>query len=181
MSCKISLARSTGTPLTNPILESIRWWVFDTDGVIRFLTMLVKVHDRYFRGDASAGPYKDVCRQLKRDPRFPLLIVYGTFAPRDMQQFRQNNDVRRQWLKNAALLDLRPEHRMPTATDVRFGHTLTLESTEGTNSYWCERSDLVLWDLLSIRNSEDVAVVGRQLLGLGPAPNLPLQSTGSTG
>jgi len=159
--------------------ESIRWWAFDTDGVIRFLTMLVKVHDRYLRGDASAGQFKDVCRQLKRDPRFPLLIIYGTFAPRDMQRFRQDNSVRRQWLKNAALLDLRSEHRMPSATDVEFGHTLTLESSEGTDSYWCERADLVLWDLLSIRNSEDVAVVGRQLLGLAPTPNPPPQPTRS--
>jgi hypothetical protein len=144
--------------------EHMRLWVFNHNDRIRFAVMLIKVHDRHLRGNSTL--YKAMCSQLGRDPKFPLLLIYGIFEPRDIRRFLGDQNVRRHWVLNAVLIDIRQEQKYPQITEFRFGDTIILESTEGTDSYWCEKAQIVFCDLTTITDTGKLSHIASHLLNM---------------
>jgi hypothetical protein len=99
--------------------EHRRHWVFRHKDQFRFVVMLVKCEDGKLR--AGNNLYKHVCVQLQRDPKFPLLLVYGVFEPYDRAHFVNDNNVRRNWLLNAVFIDVCEEQVFPRIQDLQFG------------------------------------------------------------
>lgn len=142
--------------------EFRRVWIFRHRERFRFVTMLVKAHDDHLSADNAA--YKAICRQLKRDPRFPLLLACGVFEPRDLERFTKDNWARREWVHNACLLKLQSAHEHTPISDVHFGGTLTLQSPEGSNSYWCEKAVISFHDLAGLTDSLKLSAMADRLL-----------------
>jgi len=106
--------------------EHRRSWVFNHNGRIRFAVMLVTTNDDYLRGNSSI--YKAMCCQLARDPKFPLMLIYGVFEPRDTIRFNNDNNFRRNWLLNATLIDIQDDQNYSNISELNFGDMFTLKS-----------------------------------------------------
>jgi hypothetical protein len=144
--------------------EHRRQYVFGHDSRIRFVLMLVKTKEPDIRG--SSG-YRAVCRQLGVDMVFPLLLVTGVFEPRDTTRFRNNLNLRRNWLSNTLLLGGVPETiRLLDPALYCFNQLLTITSPDGTDSWWCEKAAFKLRRLNDIRDSQMVEEVVDELLKL---------------
>ena len=144
--------------------EHLQLWVFKHNGRIRFAIMLVKMSEGTLRGRSAL--YKSMCGQLQRNPRFPLLLIYGVFEPRDINRFRGDNNIRRHWVLNTALIDTREEQMYPEISELRFDNVFTLESKEGTDSWWCEKAKFVICDLATITDSLKLSGIADHLLKL---------------
>jgi hypothetical protein len=139
-------------------------WVFDFDNRIRFAEVLVGTYDRALKGESHA--YKAMCSQLARDPKVPLLLIYGVFEPRDTARFYNDRDARRQWVRNATLIDLHEEQSYSAISALQFDKPVTVESKEGTDSYWCEKAKFVICDLTTITDNTKLSSLADQLLKL---------------
>jgi hypothetical protein len=143
--------------------EHRRMYVFDHDSRIRFVLMLVKTKESDIRG--SSG-YRAVCSQLDVDMVFPLLLVTGVFEPRDTTRFRNDGNLRRNWLRNTLLLGVPEGIRLLDPALYCFNQLLTITSPDGTNSWWCEKAAFKLRRLNDIRDSQMVEEVVDELLKL---------------
>lgn len=141
-----------------------RQFVFDHNGRIRFAFMLVKTKEEHIR-DQSSG-YKGVCSQLGVDMVFPLLLITGVFEPRDITRFRNDLNVRRNWLNCTILLRVPENIALLDPSFYCFGQPLTITSPDGTNSWWCEQSTFKIRRLIDIKDSQMIDEVADDLLRL---------------
>jgi hypothetical protein len=142
--------------------EHRRLWVFNHDGRIRFAVMLATTHDDHLKGNSNL--FKAMCAQLERDAKFPMLLIYGAFEPRDSNRFNNDHNVRRHWGLNATLIDIREEQSHSDISQFHLGDTFMLESKEGTDSWWCEKGSFVICDLTAITDTTKLSCVADHLL-----------------
>lgn len=136
----------------------------DTDR-FQFVQMLVKTHEPDLRGAESPG-FKAVCECLDVDPVFPLLLVTGVFEPRDVSRFRNNKDVRKHWVDQTLLLNVRQDLRLLSPDCYRFNEWLSIESEPGTDSPFCGKAVFKIRRLLDIHDSQDVEKVVDDLFSI---------------
>jgi hypothetical protein len=86
-------------------------FLFDHDGRIRFVFMLVKTHENYLRGKSPG--FEAICQHLKVDVLFPLLLVTGVFEPREVPPLTRNGWTYRRWLDGTLQLDLPNNDYLP--------------------------------------------------------------------
>jgi hypothetical protein len=67
-------------------------FLFDHDGRMRFVLMLVKTHEDHLRNQSHG--FKAICRQLGIDVLFPLLLVTGLFEPQDAPRWPPKDNKR---------------------------------------------------------------------------------------
>lgn len=144
--------------------EHMRLWIFKHNDSFRFVVMLIKAHDAYLRGNSAT--YKDMCHQLERNPKFPLILIYGIFEPREISRFYNDLNLRRQWIRNVAMIEIQEGQTYPKAKELKFGNTYALESKEGFSPYYCEKAKYVICDLTTITDSTKLSNIVDQLLTL---------------
>ncbi|WP_295455853.1 hypothetical protein [uncultured Thiodictyon sp.] len=142
--------------------EHRRLWIFSHDDRIRFVVMLIKTHEDHLKGNSAI--FKAMCAQLKRDPRFPLLLIYGVFEPRDSNRFNKDQNLRRHWARNATLIEIRGEQEHSDIARLHLGDEFTLESQVDTDSWWCEKGKFVIRDLTTITDATELCCVADHLL-----------------
>ncbi len=126
--------------------------------------MLVKVKEEQIRG-RSPG-FKAVCQQIGIDIVFPLLLITGVFEPRDIQRFRNDANVRRNWVYHTLLLEVPDNIPLANPNTYCFNENLTALSLEGTDSWWCEKAMFKIRRLVDIKDSQAVEGVAEELLRL---------------
>lgn len=142
--------------------EYRRQFIFDHNGRIRFIFMLVKTKEEHIRGKSSG--FKAVCSQLSVDVVFPLLLVTGVFEPRDITRFRTQQNVRRNWLDNPLLLRVPDNILLAEPFSYCFDTLLTVMSRDGADSWWCEKAMFKIRRLIGIQDSHAVETVVDDLL-----------------
>jgi hypothetical protein len=142
--------------------EYRRQFIFDYNGRIRFVFMLVKTKEEHIRGKSS--DFKAVCSKLNVDVVFPLLLITGVFEPRDITRFRAQYQVRRNWLDNPLLLRVPENIRLAEPSSYCFDSLLTVTSPEGTDSWWCEKAVFKIRRLIDIQDNQAVETIVDELL-----------------
>ncbi len=141
--------------------EHMKRYVFEQDGVIRFVYMLIKTKEEQVR---AANGYKTICQELGANVLFPLILVWGIFKPRDVERFRNQLNVRRSWTMNTVLLQVPDNVKFTRTTPYTFKNTLTFNTPEGTDSYYCENASFIIYPLTEIQDSHDVERLVDELL-----------------
>jgi hypothetical protein len=139
-------------------------FMFDHDGRMRFVFMLVKTYEGYIRSQ-SAG-FKAICRELGVDVLFPLLLVTGVFEPREVPRSRYNDDNYRNWLHSTLLLRVPENEHWPDPTNYALDKTLTIELQSRNGTQWCEKARFTIRRLTDIRDSRKVEEIVEDLLKL---------------
>jgi len=96
----------------------------------------------------------------------PLIVVSGTFEPRDAAGFAQDGNRRRNWANNTVLLDVPEEISLADPSAYSFDSMVLLQSPPGSNPWYCEKATIKVRRLLEIRNSEDIEDLVDELLRL---------------
>ena len=125
--------------------EHKRLFIFEGLGKLRFIHLLAKVYDAKLRGKGTK--YKAVCARLEVDP---LIVCCGTFEPRNLVRFAQDNNLRRNWADNTVLLEVPDEIDLANPDSYTVGRTVSLESKEGTDSWHCEKATVNIRRLMEI-------------------------------
>jgi hypothetical protein len=174
-----SIRQNTLTGIIKPLVGPERWcdvkqnaidsdhqgnFVFDHDGRLRFLFMLVKTSEGYIR-DQSPG-FKAICRELHVDVLFPLLLVTGVFEPQEVPRWRYNDDNYRRWLHSTLLLRAPENKHWPDPTNYALDKLLTIEVQGGDGIPWCEKARFTIRQMTDIRDSHDVDKIVAELLRL---------------
>jgi hypothetical protein len=145
-----------------------RHFIANHDGRYRFAMMLMKVQEEQLRR-GQAG-YKTICQQLNIDAVFPLLLVTGIFEPRDIQRFRNDNNLRRNWVCNTLSLSewgmLPDSIYLPSPGPYYFSRKITIMSQLGSDSFWCEKALFEIRRLVDIKDSETIEGVVDNMLAL---------------
>jgi hypothetical protein len=144
-------------------------FVFDHDGRMRFVFMLVKTAEDYFRRQSSG--FKAICPQLSvdqigADVVFPLLLVTGVFEPREVPRWPYNDNKYRHWLASTLLLGLSQTVQWPDPTTYFLNELLTIKIPGGDGSQWCETAKFTIRRLTDIRDSKEVEKIVAELLRL---------------
>jgi hypothetical protein len=144
--------------------EHKRLFVFAYADKYRFVQMLIKIHDEKLRG--KGRKYKAVCEQLQIDPVVPLIMVWGVLQPRDVARFNRDQNVRRNWADNTLLLGVPDEINLAEPSSYSWGATITVGSTDGTDSYYCEGAAVQFKPLTDIRDTRDIAFLTADLMAM---------------
>ena len=144
-------------------------FVFDYNGLMRFVLMLVKTHENHLRSQ-SLG-FKTICPQLSvdqigADVIFPLLLVTGVFEPREVPRWRYNDERYRHWLDSTLLLSMPQNVQWPDPTNYALDKSLTIEMPGGDGTQWCEKAKFTIRRLTDIRDSQAVENIVAELLRL---------------
>ena len=107
-----------------------------------------------------------VCSRLGIDPVVPLIVCYGTFEPRDTMRFSQEANVRRNWANNTVLLDLPDDVHLAEPHAYSFENAISISSSEGTKSWYCEKAIVKIRRLLDIENSQQIDALVTDLLAM---------------
>ena len=142
--------------------EHKRLFIFEAQGKVRFVYLLVKVHDALLRG--KGVKYKAVCAGLQIDSVAPLIIVSGTFEPRDAAGFAQDTNRRRNWANNTVLLEVPEEIILADPSSYCMGSMISLESPTGSNPWYCEKATIKVRRLIDVRNSQDIECLVDEVL-----------------
>jgi hypothetical protein len=142
--------------------EHKRIWIFEHNKIIRFVAMLVTTSDKQLKGNSSI--FKAMCSKLKRDPKNPLIMLYGVFSPRTIDTFKNDLNIIRHWVQNVLLMELHEDHGPIDIEAIEFGEILSLESKIGTNAWSCESARYTLSDLMALTDSEKLTAVAYKIL-----------------
>jgi hypothetical protein len=173
-----SVRQNTLTGIIKPLVGPERWcdvkqnaidsdhqgnFMFDHDGRLRFVFMLVKTYEGYIRSQSPG--FKAICQQLNVDVLFPLLLVTGVFKPQAPGS-PPTPQVCRDWL-HSTLLQMVPENEhWPDPTNYALDKLLTIEMPGGDGTQWCEKSRFTIRRLTDIRDSQNVENIVAELLRL---------------
>jgi hypothetical protein len=139
-------------------------FMFDHDGRIRFVFMLVKTAENHFRHQ-SLG-FKAICQKLDVDVLFPLLLVTGLLEPREVPRWRSNDDNYRRWLESTLLLSVPQNVQWPDPTNYALDKLLTIEMPGGAGIQWYKKATFTIRRLTDIRDSQAVESIVAELLRL---------------
>jgi len=142
-----------------------RQYVFQHDKQIRFVCMFIKIQENKLPN--SLG-FKQICRdELHIDPIYPFIIVFGLFQPRDVKRFSEQLNVRRNWIENTILLSV-PEDiikkKVTRSDPYKFGELLEIETTDDTDSWYCEKSLFIIKKLVDVKDSEAIGSLVDELI-----------------
>jgi hypothetical protein len=140
-------------------------FIFDHNGRLRFVFMLVKTREEYITSDKSPG-FKAICRVLNIDVVFPFLLVTGIFEPRSVDLASSSIYLRRHWLESTVLLNVPDTLYLVDPSTYGFDRVITIMSPTGTNSWECEQALFKIRQLTDITNSDGVETVVDELLKL---------------
>jgi hypothetical protein len=139
-------------------------FVFDHDGRMRFVFMLVKTAENHFRRQSPG--FKVICQQLGVEVLFPLLLVIGVFEPYEAPHWRYNHENYRSWLESTLLLSVPENELRPDPTSYALDKLLTIEMQGGDGTQWCERARFTIRRLTDIRDSRKVEEIVENLVKL---------------
>jgi len=145
--------------------EHWRHFIFEHNDRIRFIFMLVKTNDEHLRSGQSHG-FKAICHTLGVDAVFPLLLVTGLFEPRTIKRFREDLNLRRNWLGNTLLLRVPDNVQLAEPSSYGFDKLLTVMSQDGTDPWSCEKAVFKIRRLIDIKDSRAVETVVDDLITL---------------
>jgi hypothetical protein len=138
-------------------------FVFDHNGSMRFVFMLVKTAENYFR--LQFPGFKAICQQLHVDVWFPLLLVTGVFEPQ-VPGSSPSPQVSRDWLASTLLLGVPQTAQWPDSTTYVLNELLTIKIPGGNGSQWWEKATFTIRQLTDIRDSHEVEKIVAELLKL---------------
>jgi hypothetical protein len=139
-------------------------FLFEHDGRMGFVFILVKTHDIYFRRQVPG--FKAICQQLGVDVLFPLLLVTGVFEPREVPRWRNNDERYRRWLDSTLLLSVPHTVQWPDPKNYALNKSLTIKIPGGDGSQWCEKATFTIRRLTDIRDNRKVEEIVEDLLTL---------------
>lgn len=142
--------------------EFRRYHVFRHQNKVRFITMLVKTHEDYLNGGNTA--YKELCRQLDRDPRFPLLLACGVLKLCGQDILDTNTYARREWTLNACFLNLQNKYEISAPGEIRLENSLTLKNTDKSSPYGGSELEVSFHDLATLTDSLKLSDMAERLL-----------------
>ncbi len=149
--------------------EHQRQYIFKHDNRIRFVCMFVKIKESKLRTKSSG--FKKVCHELEINPVYPFLIAFGLFQPRDNERFLADLYLRRNWIDNIVLLGMPDDiiQSITRSTSYEFGKLLKIETPLSTDSWYCEKSQFILQNLIEVKDSHGVESIADKLLNIEKA------------
>jgi hypothetical protein len=140
-------------------------FVFEHNGRMRFVFMLVKTAENHFRRQSPG--FRAICQQLGvEEVLFPLLLVTGVFKPDEAPRWRYNHENYRRWLESTLLLSVPQTAQLPDPTSYALDNSLTIEMQGGDGTQWCETATFTIRQLADIRDSRKVEEIVEDLLKL---------------
>jgi hypothetical protein len=136
-------------------------FVFDHNGRMRFVFMLVKTAENYFRRQSPG--FKAICQQLNVDVLFPLLLITGVFEPQT-PGLPPSLEVYRHWLASTLLLGVPQTVQWPDPATYVLNELRTIKIPGGNGSQWCETAVFTIRRLTDIRDRQDVETIVAELL-----------------
>jgi hypothetical protein len=137
-------------------------FMFDHDGRMRFVFVLVKTAENHFR--LQSPGFKAICQQLSVEVLFPLLLVTGVFEPHEAPRWRYNHENYRRWLESTLLLSVPQTAQWPDPTSYALDKLLTIDMPGGDGTQWCEKARFAIRRLTDIRDSKGVEKIVAELL-----------------
>jgi hypothetical protein len=138
-------------------------YIFNHDGRLRFVFMLVKTQEDQIASDKSPG-FRAMCQALKVDMVFPFLLVTGIFEPRSVDLASSSIYLRRHWLESTVMLNVPEPVYLTEPSTYSFDKVITITSPVGNPSWHCEHALFRIRWLSHITNSNEVETVVDELL-----------------
>ena len=135
--------------------EHIDVYIFEHNQQIRFVCMFVKVCEKDLKNNCNA--YKQLCRKLKLNIKYPFILAYGIFKVRDKDKFEKDRYLKFNWVKNLVLINI-PEDILDQLyhSEYKFNELLKLEANSKISSWYCNGAIFKIKLLFDIKNSSDI-------------------------
>jgi len=144
--------------------EHKRLFIFQHGDRCRFILMLIKTSEKQLRSNAKH--YKDICAKLGVNPIMPLLITWGIFEPRDIDRFKREGNLRRNWVDHVLLLGVPDDKTLADANTYDFNEPISVENKTETDLWLCDKAIVKIRSVTDIHDTTDIEKLVNDLLSM---------------
>lgn len=138
-------------------LQLVAQYHYREGNVVRGFTIIASMHDDWLK---TPDDYYKMCTDLKVDPKYPLLLIYGVFEPIDISQYNA-----KEWFQLFTGVNNWNKCKLPGTYEFN-KTTEIITNIDAQSSGWFKKGQIRIKPLLDIKGQSDIASVAEELLNM---------------